>query len=60
MLSIYYFARGLARRKYFTGRDLARFAYHQARFRLLASEHAGTVSNAKSVALAFIAGAIIF
>jgi HAD superfamily hydrolase (TIGR01490 family) len=54
--SIYYFARGLAKRKYFTSRDLARFAYQQARFRLLASEHAGTVSNAKSAALAFIAG----
>jgi HAD superfamily hydrolase (TIGR01490 family) len=54
--SIYYFARGLAKRKYFTSADLLRFAYQQARFRLLASEHAGTVSNAKSTALAFIAG----
>ncbi|WP_255780909.1 HAD-IB family hydrolase [Dactylosporangium sp. AC04546] len=54
--SIYYFARGLAKRKYFTSTDLLRFAYQQARFRLLASEHAGTVSNAKSTALAFIAG----
>jgi HAD superfamily hydrolase (TIGR01490 family) len=54
--SIYYFARGLAKRKYFTSGDLLRFAYQQARFRLLASEHAGTVTNAKSAALAFIAG----
>ncbi|WSG42777.1 HAD-IB family hydrolase [Dactylosporangium sp. NBC_01737] len=54
--SIYYFARGLAKRKYFTSGDLVRFAYQQARFRLLASEHAGTVTNAKSAALAFIAG----
>jgi HAD superfamily hydrolase (TIGR01490 family) len=54
--SIYYFARGLAKRKYFTSGDLLRFAYQQARFRLLASEHAGTVTNAKSTALAFIAG----
>src|SRR3954451_3735322 len=54
--SIYYFARGLAKRRYFTSGDLVRFAYQQARFRLLASEHAGTVSNAKSTALAFIAG----
>src|SRR5688500_19166764 len=54
--SIYYFARGLAKRKYFTSRDLARFAYQQARFRVLASEHAGTVANARSAALAFIAG----
>ncbi|MFB9442429.1 HAD family hydrolase [Dactylosporangium vinaceum] len=54
--SIYYFARGLAKRNYFTSRDLARFAYQQARFRLLAAENAGTVSKAKSTALAFIAG----
>jgi HAD superfamily hydrolase (TIGR01490 family) len=54
--SIYYFARGLARRKYLTARDLARFAYHQARFRLLAAEHAGTVGSVKSAALSFIAG----
>ena len=54
--SIYYFARGLAKLKYFTSTDVLRFAYQQARFRLLASEHAGTVSNAKSAALAFIAG----
>ncbi|MEV4513560.1 HAD-IB family hydrolase [Dactylosporangium sp. NPDC049525] len=54
--SIYYFARGLAKRKYFTSGDLVRFAYQQARFRLLASEHAGTVAGAKSTALAFIAG----
>ncbi|GAA1559927.1 hypothetical protein GCM10009827_096270 [Dactylosporangium maewongense] len=54
--SIYYFARGLAKRRYFTSGDLVRFAYQQARFRLLASEHAGTVAGAKSAALTFIAG----
>jgi len=54
--SIYWFARGLAARKYFTGGDLARFAWGQLRFRLLATEHAGHVSRAREVALAFVAG----
>jgi HAD superfamily hydrolase (TIGR01490 family) len=54
--SIYYFARGLAKRKYFSTSDLVRFAFQQLRFRVLASEHSGDVSSAKSAALAFIAG----
>ena len=54
--SIYYFARGLAARKYFTTGDLIRFALQQMRFRVLASEHAGDVSQAKEAALAFVAG----
>ncbi len=54
--SIYYFARGLAKRKYFSSGDLVRFALQQLRFRLVASENAGHVSEAKSTALAFIAG----
>ncbi|MEV0152824.1 HAD-IB family hydrolase [Micromonospora sp. NPDC050686] len=54
--SIYWFARGLAARKYFTTGDLARFAWQQARFRLLATEHAGDMSQAKEAALAFIEG----
>ncbi|MEV4760738.1 HAD-IB family hydrolase [Micromonospora sp. NPDC049559] len=54
--SIYWFARGLAARKYFTTADLARFAWHQMRFRLLATEHAGNMSQAKEAALAFIEG----
>jgi HAD superfamily hydrolase (TIGR01490 family) len=54
--SIYYFARGLAKRKYFSSGDLAKFALQQLRFRLLANEHAGDMSSAKSAALAFIAG----
>jgi HAD superfamily hydrolase (TIGR01490 family) len=54
--SIYYFARGLAKRKYFSSGDLLRFAMQQLRFRLLASEHAGDMSSAKTAALAFIAG----
>jgi HAD superfamily hydrolase (TIGR01490 family) len=54
--SIYWFARGLASRKYFTTADLARFAWQQLRFRLLATEHAGDVSHAKEAALAFVEG----
>ncbi|QLQ38088.1 HAD family hydrolase [Micromonospora robiginosa] len=54
--SIYWFARGLAARNYFTAGDLARFAWQQARFRLLATEHVGTMSQAKEAALAFVQG----
>ncbi|MFC0503665.1 HAD family hydrolase [Micromonospora costi] len=54
--SIYWFARGLAARDYFTTTDLARFAWQQLRFRLLAREHAGDMSQAKEAALAFIEG----
>ncbi|TYC06901.1 HAD-IB family hydrolase [Micromonospora sp. WP24] len=54
--SIYWFARGLAARNYFTTTDLARFAWQQLRFRLLAREHAGDMSQARDAALAFIEG----
>ncbi|MET7707971.1 HAD-IB family hydrolase [Micromonospora sp. NPDC005413] len=54
--SIYWFARGLASRNYFTTADLARFAWQQLRFRLLAREHAGDMSLAKEAALAFVEG----
>ena len=45
--SIYYLARGLAARKYFTTGDLLRFGLQQLRFRLLAAEHGGDVSQAR-------------
>mgnify|MGYP001217223666 CR=1 FL=1 len=54
--SIYWFARGLAARNYFTTADLARFAWQQLRFRLLATEHAGNMTRAKETALAFVEG----
>jgi HAD superfamily hydrolase (TIGR01490 family) len=54
--SIYWFARGLASRKYFTTGDLARFALQQLRFRLFATEHAGDMSQTKEAALAFVEG----
>jgi HAD superfamily hydrolase (TIGR01490 family) len=54
--SIYHFARGLAARNYFTTGDLVRFGWRQLRFRLLASENAGHMTEAKQTALAFVAG----
>ncbi|WP_435830752.1 HAD family hydrolase [Polymorphospora rubra] len=54
--SIYWFARGLAARRYFTTGDLARFAWQQMRFRVLATEHAGDMSQAREAALAFVEG----
>jgi HAD superfamily hydrolase (TIGR01490 family) len=54
--SLYYFARGLAARRYFTTGDLARFALKQLRFRLIASEHSGDIDRARETALAFIEG----
>jgi HAD superfamily hydrolase (TIGR01490 family) len=54
--SIYYFARGLAARKFFTTGDLVRFGLQQLRFRVLANEHGGDMSRAKETALAFVAG----
>src|SRR3954453_17116270 len=53
--SIYYLARGLAARKYFTTGDLVRFGLQQLKFRLLANEDAGDVSSARDAALAFVA-----
>jgi HAD superfamily hydrolase (TIGR01490 family) len=54
--SIYWFARGLAARKYFTTADLARFAWGQLKFRVLARERHGDISDAKQAALAFVKG----
>jgi len=54
--SIYYFARGLARRKYFSTTDVMRFAWKQLRFRVIAAEHGGDVTAAKAAALAFVEG----
>jgi HAD superfamily hydrolase (TIGR01490 family) len=54
--SIYHFARGLASRNFFTTRDLLRFAWQQAVFRVGGTEKAGHMTEAKEAALAFIAG----
>lgn len=54
--SIYWVARGLAARNYFTTGDLLRFGWQQLRFRLLATENPAAMSNAKDAALAFVEG----
>ena len=54
--SIYYLARGLAARRYFTTGDLLRFGARQLRFRLMAAEHGGDMSQAREAALAFVEG----
>jgi HAD superfamily hydrolase (TIGR01490 family) len=54
--SIYYLARGLAARKFFTTGDLLRFGVRQLRFRVMASEHGGDMTEARQAALAFVAG----
>jgi HAD superfamily hydrolase (TIGR01490 family) len=54
--SIYYFARGLAARKFFTTRDLARFARQQIVFRMRGREEHGQMVEARESALAFVAG----
>lgn len=54
--SIFWFARGLAARDYFTTRDLATFAWKQFKFRAGGSEHAGDINAARDGALAFVAG----
>ena len=53
--SIFHLARGLYRRDFLSLRDIARFAWQQARFVAL-GEHTGHVADAQARALAFIAG----
>jgi HAD superfamily hydrolase (TIGR01490 family) len=54
--SLYWFARGMAARDYFTSRDLARFAWSQLKFRVLANEIPEDMSHARSAALSFVKG----
>jgi HAD superfamily hydrolase (TIGR01490 family) len=54
--SIYHFARGLAARKFFTGRDLADFAWQQVKFRVGGRESPEGMASAREAALAFVAG----
>ena len=54
--SIYHFARGLANRKFFTMKDLGRFAWQQVVFRVGGTEDVGHMDEAKEAALAFVAG----
>lgn len=52
--SIFYLARGLYARKFFGTRDVLRFGYQQARFRL-GAENTDHVDEARAAALTFIA-----
>jgi HAD superfamily hydrolase (TIGR01490 family) len=54
--SIYYFARGLAARKMFGPRDLARMAWGQLSFRVRGAENSGHIDAAREAALAFVMG----
>lgn len=54
--SIYHFARGLAARKMFTARDLARMTWGQLFFRLRGAENSDHIDAAREAALAFVAG----
>jgi len=54
--SIYHLARGLYERDFFAWRDIRRFAWAQARFRLLGREDMDTVAEVRSAALSFVAG----
>jgi HAD superfamily hydrolase (TIGR01490 family) len=54
--SIFHLARGLAARKFFTSRDIARFAWQQAVFRIGGAEHAGHMTDARETALSFVRG----
>ncbi len=54
--SLFWFARGLAARKYFTARDVARFAWQQAKFRMAGNESADDMHTIRENALAFVTG----
>jgi HAD superfamily hydrolase (TIGR01490 family) len=53
--SMFHFAKGLAARDFFTWRDLARFAFKQARLRT-SGENAEDMVSARESALAFVCG----
>ncbi|MEO7125610.1 MAG: HAD-IB family hydrolase [Nakamurella sp.] len=54
--SLFHFARGLAARKFFNSGDIARFTWHQVKFRVLGSEDMADALDARAAALAFVAG----
>ncbi len=54
--SIFHLARGLHRREFFTTRDIVGAAWKQAYFRVVGKEDPEHVAEARSSALAFIAG----
>jgi HAD superfamily hydrolase (TIGR01490 family) len=54
--SIYHFARGLAARKMFGPRDLARMTWGQMAYRVRGAENPDQIQAAREAALAFVAG----
>ncbi|MFD8481307.1 HAD family hydrolase [Kitasatospora sp. NPDC059673] len=54
--AIFYLGVGLYRRRFFTRRDLARFAWQQASFRLRGAENADHIADARDSALSLVAG----
>jgi HAD superfamily hydrolase (TIGR01490 family) len=54
--SIFYLAMGLARRKFFTTRDVAGFVGDQVRFRVSGAENEGQMADATEAALSFVRG----
>ncbi|WP_037574871.1 HAD family hydrolase [Phaeacidiphilus oryzae] len=54
--AIFYLGRGLYKRKFFSSRELARFAWQQAWFRVNGAEHAGHMADAKASALSIVQG----
>ncbi|OMQ13795.1 hydrolase, partial [Modestobacter sp. VKM Ac-2676] len=54
--SLFWFARGLAARQYFTTRDVASFIWQQAKFRIAGTESSIDLPTVRDNALAFVAG----
>ncbi|WP_215549917.1 HAD family hydrolase [Amycolatopsis sp. CA-230715] len=54
--SMFYLARGLAARKFFSTADLAGFVWQQAKFRIGGKENKDDISSHREQALSFVAG----
>jgi HAD superfamily hydrolase (TIGR01490 family) len=54
--SLYYLARGFVKRGFVDGREIARFARDQLKFRFIGAEDVGLITSAKDAALALAAG----
>jgi len=54
--AIFYLGRGLYKRKFFSHRELLRFAWQQTYFRLHGTEHAGHMADVRESALSIVAG----
>ncbi|WP_110945758.1 HAD family hydrolase [Streptomyces avicenniae] len=54
--AIFHLGRGLYKRKFFQKRELVKFAWQQAYFRLAGAEHAGHMQDARDSALSIVRG----